>query len=266
MLLNAPIFAQVKDTVVMDEKGLYVRDEDGTVVRIGPGGIQIFDEGDSIKIGSGDFDTKRNVRTRWVLMDIGTDLLITDDNYTLQNGVDPFEINAWKSTNVNLHLFQQRINLINHAVNLKWGLTFQFHKYYFENPVVLEANTPQAMFTYYDNPTFHKNRLSTTYLTMPIMLNFETNPHNRSKSFRFNIGAYGGPRLGSNFKTKGGGDKDKVKDDFNLEKWRIGLRAEIGFGWFNMYATYSLNDFFQEDKNNGYKVTPASIGFILIPF
>ncbi len=101
---------------------------------------------------------------------------------------------------------------------------------------------------------------------MPIMLNFETNSRRKSRSFHINIGAYGGPRLGSNFKTKGDGDKNKVKDDFNLVKWQYGLRAELGYGWFKMYGTLGLNDLFQEDKNNGYKVTPLSVGFILIPF
>ena len=267
LLLHAPIFAQ-KDTVEIRDGGIYVRDVDGTVVKINPGGIHVYDGEDSvdIRIGNPDRDPWRNVRTRWILMDIGTDALLTDENYTIEGGIDPFELNAWKSTNVNLHLFQQRINLINHAVNLKWGLTFQFHKYYFNNPVLIQPDQPQVTFTNIQGMDIRKKRLSSTYLTLPVMLNFETKPRNKLRSFHFNVGAYGGPRLGSNFKTKGDGDKEKIKDDFNLAKWRYGLRTELGYGWFKMYATLGLNELFQEDKNNNYKVTPLSVGFILIPF
>ncbi len=265
ILLSTALLAQT-DTVHVGKDGIYINDNDGTVVRIGKGGIQVFDHGDSINVRIGDPDLNKNVRTRWVLMDLGTDVLLSDDDYTLENGIDPFEINAWKSTNVNLHLFQQRINLINHAVNLKWGLTFHFHKYMFDNPVTLDADSPQATFTYHEGVNFKKNRLSATYLTMPVMFNFETKPRKKNRSFHINVGAYGGPRLGANFKTKLDGNKDKVKDDFNLAKWRYGLRTEIGFSGINLYATLALNELFQENKNNGYKVTPLSVGFVLIPF
>jgi hypothetical protein len=265
--MNAPIYAQ-RDTIELKNGGIYVRDDDGTVVKIGRGGIHVYDEYDSIdvRIGNPDLDPYRNVRTRWVLMDLGFDVLIPDEDYRLSNGSDPFELKAGKSTNVNLHLFQQRINLINHAVNLKWGLTFQFHKYSFNNPVTLQKDAPQATFNYFENTNFKKNRLSATYLTMPVMLNFETKPCHKTQSFHINIGAYGGPRLGANFKTKVDGDKDKIRDDYNLAKWRYGLRAEIGYGWFKLYGTLGLNNLFQDSKDNGYKVTPLSVGFIIIPF
>ena len=266
LLFNAPIFAQQDTVHLSKEDGLYVKDSDGTVVKIGRGGIQIFDQFDSVNIRLGDADPNRNVRTRWVLMDLGTDVMLADKDYRLDNGIDPFEINAWKSTNVNLHVFQQRINIANQSVFFKWGLTFQFHKYMFDNPVTLDADSPSATFTYHENTKFKKNRLSTTYLTMPIMLSFKTKAKPKGHSFHFDIGAYGGPRLGANFKTKLNGDKDKVKDDFNLSKWRYGLRTAIGYSHFKMYATLALNEMFQESKNNGYKITPLSIGFIVIPF
>ena len=122
-------------------------------------------------------------------------------------------------------------------------------------------------FDYQESPNFKKTRLSASYLTMPIMFSLKTKPkNNKGHSFHIDLGAFGGPRLGSNFKTKVDGNKDKVRDDFNLSKWRYGLRGEIGYSHVKMYATLGLNELFQESKNNGYKVTPLSVGFILIPF
>jgi len=253
------------DTLIVGKDSVIIMDDDSVNISILNGRVRIKNDGD-ISVVIGDREPKRNVRTRWILMDLGFDNLASADDYTLDNGIDPFELNAWKSTNVNLHVFQQKVNLINHAVNLKWGLTFQFHKYMFDNNVTLQEDAPQATFLQSPNVNYDKTRLATSYLTMPLMLNFETNPKQHSKSLHISFGGYGGPRLGANFKTKVDGDKDKVRDDFNLSKWRYGIRTELGFGPFNLYATIPLNELFQEGKNNGYKVTPFSVGFIIIPF
>ena len=261
----------IEDTVDISGDGIYVREADGTIVRINSRGIRIYEANpwDTVDILIGNPDKPKvlkNIKTRWILFDLGLDMLSTDQDYTLSNGVDPFELRTGKSSNVNIHLFQQRINLIKHHVNLKWGMTFEFHKYYFDNPVMLQEDAPEVTFLYDGERNLRKYRLSYSYLTMPVMLNFETNPKRGWKSMHFNIGGFGGPRMGSNFKVKGSGTKDKYKDSFSLSKWRYGIRAEIGYGPFQFYGTYALNELFQESKNNGYEVTPFSIGLILIPF
>lgn len=258
--------SQTSDTIHVDSSTVYIKFPNGTV--------SVFHQKDSTSCHGKRAHTfyfpsarnNQNIRTRWLLMDLGTDILVTDRTYTLDNGIDPFEINAWKSTNVNLTLFNQRINIIDHKFNFQWGMSFEFHKYYFTNPVTFAAKTPQVQIDYHDNIDFDKNRLSYSYFTVPLMLNFESNPSNPSKSFRLSAGVFGGPRLGANFKTKTDGEKDKVRDDFNLAPFRYGIRGEIGFGVFNFYGTMALNELFEEEKNNGYVITPMSIGVQIIPF
>ena len=268
-IMPAMVWAQESDTVYVGKTGIYVKDTDGSVVKIEPGSIKVYDQHDtvdiSLKLNINDRKLK-NKMTRWFLFELGTDILITEDDYRLESGIDPFEVNAWKSTNVNLHVFQQKFNLVKNRFNLQWGLGFEFHKHSFSNPVVLEADRPQATFSYQPEVNFKKNRLSYSYLTVPLMLNYESNPAHPLESFRVSVGGFAGPRLGGNFKTKVDGDKEKVRDDFNLTKWRYGLRAQLGYSWFNAYATLGLNDLFQESKNNGYVVTPLSIGIQIIPF
>ena len=72
--------------------------------------------------------------------------------------------------------------------------------------------------------------------------------------------------LGANFKTKGGGDKTKVRDNFNLSKWKAGFRGEIGYGPVILYGTWSLTELFEEKKNGGFEVIPYTIGIQLLPF
>jgi hypothetical protein len=206
-----------------------------------------------------------NVKTRWGILELGISGMDTKDLYTLENGADPFELRYVKSTNVNLHLIQQKVNIVRNHLNFIYGLTFEFHKYFFDNPVIMEPDEPLVQFTYVENANFKKNRLNYTYLTVPVLINIESNPHHMYRSFHLSAGVYGGPLIGANFKTKNG-DKDKEKDNFNLSKWRYGIRGEIGYGMITFYGTVALNDLFQEEKNNGYIVTPYSVGLVIVPF
>jgi hypothetical protein len=212
--------------------------------------------------------TKKNVYTRWILFDLGFSSYIPEETYRLEpSGVDPFELRLWKSTNVNIHLFQQRVNLIKHHVNLAYGLTFEFHKYYFTNNVRMLDNQPEVTWEFVPDADWRKSRLNYSYLTLPIMFNFETKPNRTSRSFHINVGGFGGPLLGANYKVKeDNGDKDKERGNFGLSRWRYGVRAEVGYGPVNLYMTWAANPLFDPDKDNGYELNAISFGLILIPF
>lgn len=208
----------------------------------------------------------RKVRTRYGLIDIGFSAISTPITYRLDNGIDPFEMRLWKSTNLNLHLIQQRINLANRNLNFVYGLSVESHKYFFDNPVVLLEDTPNAMFEFFEDRSFKKNRLTYTYLTIPMMFNIKSNPRYPYRSFHLSAGGFAGLLLGANFKTKERGDKDKVRDNFGLNTFRYGLRGEIGYGPLIFYGTFALNELFEKDKNNGYEVNPFAIGLVIWPF
>lgn len=208
----------------------------------------------------------RKVRTRYGLLDIGISALSTPTTYRLENGVDPFELRLLKSLNLNLHLVQQRVSLADRYLNLVYGLTIESHRYRFDNPVVLLEDTPEVEFEFFEDRKFKKNRLAYTYLTMPLMFNFKSNPKYPYRSFHLSAGGFAGILLGANFKTKEKGNKEKIKDNYGLNSFRYGLRGEIGYGPLILYTTYSLNNLFDKDKDNGYEVTPFSVGLIIWPF
>ena len=205
-------------------------------------------------------------KTRYGLVDFGVSGLVSERNYQLENGIDPFEMRPLKSTNIKLHLFQQRLKLVGGYVSLGYGIVLDYNKYYFDNPVVLLEDRPQVEFDFRPDAGFKKNRLSYWVLDIPFMLHLETNPEDASKSLHISGGAYAGMLLGANFKTKSKGEKNKTRDNFGIDRWRFGLRAELGYGPVTMYGTYDLNALFEEEKNGGYVVTPFTIGFMLWPF
>ena len=214
--------------------------------------------------GTDQIDSTRNVNTRWFLMDLGVDGLDIKST-TKINGQDPLGQKISKSTNVNLHLLQVRHNLVDHKLNVSWGLTFEFHKHYFTNNVVMVPDQAQTTFVV-ASEDLDKRRLSYSALTVPLMMQFESNPNDLDNSLHLSVGVYGGRLLGANFKTKDGKDKVKTKDNFNLNQWRYGLRGEIGFGFLSLYGTLALNDLFESDRNGGYQATPFSVGVIILPY
>jgi hypothetical protein len=102
-------------------------------------------------------------------------------------------------------------------------------------------------------------------MSLPLMLHFETNPQKLSRSFHFGIGGYAAVRLGSNLLMRGSNKyKEKIGDNFGLNDFLVGLRAEMGFGPVNLYAAYSLMNMFKNGQ--GPNLTPFSVGFTVIPF
>ncbi len=223
--------------------------------------------------GTGD-RTQRNVQTRYLIFEMGVDILLPADDYIIGDGeVELFEQRYANSTNVNIYFFRQRVNLLQHHLNLEYGVGFNFHKIMFDNPVIMSRENGVLQFDLAPLQEGDripvKTRLMSNYLTIPLMLNFETNPSNTRKSFRLAAGVYGNTRLGSNFKQKfnnRNSDNIKDRDNFNLSPFRWGIAGQIGYGAFNFYANYSMTDVFKENRNSGYEVGMVSAGFVFIPF
>ncbi len=206
------------------------------------------------------------VKTRYGIVDLGFSLLTSDVTHRLPNGIDPFELRTLNSTNINFHIVQQRLSLARRYINLIYGITFEAHRYSFENPVVLVPRISDVTFDYREDKNFKKNRLAYSYLTIPLMINLRSAPRHPYRSFYLSAGGFAGVRLGSNFKTKERGSKDKVRDNYGLNMFRYGLRAEVGYGPVILYGTWTLNGLFDPDKNGGYDVTPFAAGFVIWPF
>lgn len=213
-------------------------------------------------------DELDKVNTRWGMVDLGfSSYLYNGDKQTITDeNINPLEQNIWRSFNFNIHIFKQKVSLISNYVNLMYGVGLNYHQYEFANSTVPVERTTQLRFNHTPTIDYDANQLRTWFLTVPLMLNFETNPRDSDKSFRFSAGGFGGLRISSNLNTKYDIYKVEVRDDFNLNQFRYGLAGEIGFGWINLYGNYALNGLFQEDSDGGYDVSPLNIGIQVVPF
>lgn len=221
-----------------------------------------------------------NVSTSYFIVDLGfanwTDntnyAAATNDAYlvnrpgTADLTARDFKLRTGKSVNVNIWLFMQRLNLVQHYVNLKYGLGIELNNYRFKsdisfneggiNPYNPIQNIPHA-FVFRDSISFSKNKLAADYVTVPLMLNFRTNPNDNRKGLSISAGVSMGYLYGSRNKQKSSErGKEKNRGDYDLNKWKLSYVGELGLGPVRLYGSYSPKSIFEKDLN----FTPYTIG------
>src|ERR1044072_9473410 len=143
-----------------------------------------------------------------------------------------------KSSNVNIWLFMQRLNVSKHVLNLKYGLGLNMYNYRWNSNISFNESAPYVVM---DTLDFSKNKLYVGYATVPLMININPSP-NRRHGFNLSAGVSAGYRIGTHSKEISD-ENGKVKnhDDFNLKDWMLAYVAEIGIGPVRVYGSYSIN-------------------------
>jgi hypothetical protein len=243
-------------------------------------------EGDTIKVGNmiiikkgdkGDRNDKEvhvyrrrssykpsNISTNWGILDIGFANFKDETNYAAAQssgfvapgvGEDQFDLRGGKSVNVNVWLFMQRLNVIKHVVNLKYGLGLELNNYRFSDDINFNKN-PTSVRLFAGDTSYSKNKLAADYVTVPFMLNFNFTPR-REEGFGLSIGASAGYLYSARQKFKGGpGGKYKVHDDFELRRWKISYIGELQLGPIKLYGSYANQSMFEK----GLDFTPYNVG------
>lgn len=255
-------FAQMKD--------------DTTRVKVGSTIIMIIEnESDSL---NDDFDPRDGHRGKdsydsndfanWAGFSIGINGLVNRDrSMNLPDEYDYMDIDYTKSLNVNLNIMEKRFEIGTKHIGITTGLGFEFSRYEFKNNTMLLSNSDSTWGRIDSIPTYDKNFLKTTYLQVPLLLDFTT-ASMESKSVSLAAGIVGGYRIGTKMKVKyhtdGSKYKDRVKDDFNVNPFKLAATARLSLGNTTLFATYSLTSLFEKGK--GPEAYPVSVGLSIIPF
>ncbi|HUQ66548.1 MAG TPA: outer membrane beta-barrel protein [Flavitalea sp.] len=260
-------FAQDSTTVKHDS----TTRPDNDTLRVG--NIIIIRSGKDRNSGYYDTTEKRfkynnqNIVTNWMILDIGINQVNDNTNYSqaIANGYLPaganenwFDQRTLKSTNVNFWLFIQRLNMIKHVVNLKYGLGIELNNYKYTEPIRFQkTNQPLVIM---ENVEYKKNKLAADYITVPLMLNFNFTPGSNTHGFGFSAGVSGGYLYSSRQKNVGDDiGKKKERDDFDLRKFKVAYIGEISLGPVRLYGSYATQSMFK----NGLDQTPVSFGIRL---
>jgi hypothetical protein len=149
----------------------------------------------------------------------------------------------------------QRVSIIKSVLNLKYGFGIESNNYFFKTGI-----------TYVDDINVYamrgglnelsKNKLVANYLTVPVMLNINTNPMKGKRGFQFSAGVSGGYLSSARQKQKGPGGTDKTKSNFNLEQFKLSYVAELGLGPVKLYGSVASNPMHQY----GVEQVPYTLG------
>lgn len=244
------------------------RQEAGDTIRVG-GMVIVKKRGEgkesrNIQISNRRKRKNTNLTTNWNIVDIGFANFNDKSNYAAAQasgfvgagvGEDQFDLRTGKSININYWLFMQRLNVIKHVVNLKYGLGLELNNYRFDDETVRFSKNPTHIALDPSLASVKKNKLAADYVTVPVMLNFNFTPRNK-RGFGLSAGVSAGYLYSARQKIKDGGDKTKLHDDFDLRKWKLSYIGELSLGPVRLYGSYAMKSMWEKALDQ----TPYSVG------
>ncbi len=287
---------------VYKEYTLDIDDRDNARLNLGNLDVRYSDYRDSthVRIGRHSFvvDEYGNARYRrmyrdrfnanWAGLLIGINGYLTPEHdLDFPQSYDYLDLNLAKSIRFDINLFEQNIRFTkDNRFGMATGLGFEIRSYHFEKNVSLLADQPQIEGYYNEGVYVSKSKLAVTYINIPFLLEYQTNSYSNRNSFHISAGMVFGLRIGSHTKIKfeeknkeyllldpvtgdpaymrTSPNKKRVKEfgAFHLNPFKADAMFTIGWGWVNLYATYSLTTLFKEGQ--GPELYPFSIGITLL--
>lgn len=260
-------FIIIKEKKNKGEKNIDTTGDKDVTVKIHIGGND--DDYDDNDDDNDNDKNKKVTSTNYFILDLGfanfrdnTDYAPAPSYLNAQGGA-PFTSNdlkliTGKSTNVNLWLFMQKLNVSKHALNLKYGLGLEMYNFRYKNDISYSDNPPSI---FRDSVQFSKNKLFVDYVTVPFMINLNTSP-DKKRGFSLSAGVSAGYKIGSrNKQISDERGKQKEKGDFDLDPWRFAYVAEMGIGPVRLYGSYSINALHAQET--GMKQYPYVVGLRL---
>jgi hypothetical protein len=265
------IFTLISIALVSSAFGQEEGDPDTTRMNFGNTEIIIVEKGGDksdvdIEVGE-DFDSldskkdKPQKEAHWagvnfgfsMLMDAGLDNTFPNHPYWKN---DPARSQSW-----DLNVFEYKFNIAKHYVGLTTGIGFNFASVAFRDNYLISETSDTLIANIDTINTYSKNKLKATYLTVPLMLEFNTNAK-ASKSFYLAAGVIGGVRLTSKVKRTGEFDgkefKQKDKGVYGLNSFKLDAAVRLGYSDWGVYANYSLLPLFNTDKT--IEIYPLTFG------
>ncbi len=204
--------------------------------------------------------TKDNFVTK---VDIFTDLI--------QEKPEVLDV-GWFNRGVNVY-FMYSFPIKKTPLEIEIGTGIGNHNMYHKNFLVKDENGISQFFAIPDtlpngsSLDVDKAKISLTYMDFPIELHYGS-----KKDFNVSIGLKFGVLINSTSKYIGDdymlGNNEtiriKQKRLDNLNRFRVGPTFRIGYKWINLYAYYSLTNFFEENK--GPEIFPISVGLAIGKF
>jgi hypothetical protein len=205
--------------------------------------------------------TRPNFRGHWSGIEFGfNNFLMADKSMVIPEEINYMSLHSGKSNNFNINFYQHSFGLSKH-IGFVTGLGINWNNYRFDKNNNIIKNSVGDIVELDTTAILEKSKLTTAYLTLPVMLEVQIPADNHHIDFA--AGFIGAIKLGSHSKMVfQDGDKVKSNGDFSLNMLRYGVSARIGYQNWQIYGTYYTTPLFIKGKGpGGYDLFPFEIGF-----
>jgi len=170
-------------------------------------------------------------------------------------------LNQSKSWTFSLNFAEVNIGIVKKYIGITSGLGLQFNNYRFNSNNRLIGDS--AKLTYFtDTLKYKKDKLVATYLTLPLLLEFQLPLNHKEDWLHLSVGVVGALRVGTHtkqvFNLNGNDNKEKQRDDFHLSPFQYGLTARLGYDNMGVFVNYSLSALLKNGE--GPELYPWSAG------
>jgi hypothetical protein len=243
---------------------------DSTRIRLGNKEISIVENNNKSDIHIGRVKDREHhgydkFRGHWTGIELGLNNFLDEDlTLSREDGSSFMDLNTSRSTAVNLNFAQFSLGFGTSYFGAVTGLGIEFNNYFFDNNNTIAEVNDLVLEVPLNGENLTKSKLTTTFLRIPLMLEGQFPKTNRGKRVFVSAGVIAGVKLGSHTKVvynNDGKDKSKDKDDFNINPFRYGLSARLGYGCIALYADYYFTPMFVREK--GPELHPFNVGLAL---
>jgi hypothetical protein len=206
------------------------------------------------------------VKSHWSGFEMGVNLFMNEDfKFDSPNGYGYLDLKPQKSIALNFNLYDLEVKLLRRNIMLVTGLGLTINNYRFDSGIHLQPDVDTVIGFTDPVANIKKNKLVATYLSVPLLLEFNTS-ENPDKTFHIALGVIGGLKTGSHLKLvkEVGGDESKVKyrDDFNINPWRYDATVRLGYRNFTVFGSYNLAVMFKDKKGPELNTFTAGIRLV----
>ncbi len=214
----------------------------------------------------------KNELTHFAGIDFGLCQLMDENgSLTRDSSTNWLTLNKNKSVTWRLNLIETKFRIYHDYVGIYTGFAIGFNSYGLarnSDVVVDEDDNIIYAIERTDNArNYTKNKLRTTTLQVPLMLEFNSRKEMK-KNVHFATGVIGGWVTSTITKQKWEDENGKYtnrrKEDFLVNPYTLDFSARIGYNKTALFFTYALTPLFE--KNRGLAVYPITFGIQLSQF
>ena len=245
--------------------------DDTTRITIGKKKFIIIEDKDKITMGEEGKKEEKQYELKRVYagFEMGINQFTTASMQTnLPTAYNFLEVRPEKSWFYGLNLWESDYQIVKNKLAITTGFGMEFQNFNFNSNQILQANQ-NVLAADSGLVVLSKNKLYAYQLNVPLLIKYAPRTKKSKNKFHIAAGVIGSFKAYSHLKTEtsalGYEQENKIKDDFNINPFRLTATARVGYGWFRAFANYSLTPYF---KTAG--ATPdfrtLSVGLTVVPF